>query len=474
MQFSKNLRIKEIDKKSFQVFHNIDKYTFSIKSDYNEKRSSVSNTFFDINKETNLIGIFNEAISQMILTALTFSIKELIFENLPIKRNGLDDIFKKFKIEYEDNIDIVDIELDSTKYIKRVIIQIQLPKITHYIQQAYLRNFSSNNDVWKLNNQKEKARIFVFNKYKNLIETIGNTPVELKYGQKIKSIAKEDYFYSLAMEQLIRRVYETPTPPIFNKLIRNPRISILTDEEEEIIVDYILLTWQRTKEHRKNLEEYWVKMSKIFAEDYKGKKLAPNIKIEVNPKFLQRTHEEMMINFLAPKSNSHKKLSHRLLDLQWKIIKTKFPYSFLTSDNPVVFFNSYYEKEKKKRNDFINKQIENIKKYRNFDNWEGFIEIKGELGKAPMNKGVEIYLPISPTICLCLYDKETTKTLLTPHKINKEIILQADKYIFSHHKRLSFIKKIILKNPSCINKDGNRHEIRAFFKKILRQIKKQV
>lgn len=354
MRFSKNLRIKEIDSKSFQVFHK-DKYTFSIKSDYDETRSSVSRTFFDINEETNL-GLFNEAISQMILTALTLPIKELIFENLPIKRNSLDDIFKKFKMEYEDNIDIVDIELDSTKCIKRVIIQIQLPKNTHYIQQAYLRNFSSNNEVWKQNNQKEKARIFVFNKYKNLIENIGNTPVELKYGQKIKGIAKEDYFYSLAMEQLMRRVYETQTPPIFNKLIRNPRITILTEEEEEIIVDYILLTWQRTKEYRKNMKELWVKMGKIFAEDYKGKKLAPNIKIEVNPKFLQRKHEEMMIN--------HKMLSHRLLNLQCKIIKTKFPYSFLTSDNPVVFFNSYYEKEKKKGNDFINRQIENFKNIR--------------------------------------------------------------------------------------------------------------
>ena len=84
-----------------------------------------------------------------------------------------------------------------------------------------------------------------------------------------------------------------------------------------------------------------------------------------------------------------------------------------------------------------------------------------------MNIGVEIYLPISPNLCLCLYDKETTKKLLTPNRINREIILQANKYVFSQHKRLSFIKKILLKNPNYINRDGNRNIVKASFKKIL-------
>jgi hypothetical protein len=207
-------------------------------------------------------------------------------------------------------------------------------------------------------------------------------------------------------------------------------------------------------------------MGKIFI-DYKGKKLDPNIKIEVNPRSLQRIHEEMIISSLAPSSESHIMLSRRLLDLRWKIIKTKFPYTFLTSDNPVVFFNSFYEKEKKKGNDFINKQIEVFKKHRDFDNWEGFIEVKSKLGRAPMNNGIEIYLPISPAICLCIFDEETTNSLLTPQKINREIVLQSDEYVFSHHNRLNFVKKIISNNPSCVDKDGERNEIRASFRKIL-------
>lgn len=464
LQYSKDLISVEDDNNISKIFYD-GRYIASLKMDYDEMKSSI--VLFDINKKYNLIGFFNESIAQIIPASFTFPIKELIFENFPITHNDFYDIFRKFKKEYEDNINIVDIELNSMQCIKRVVIQIQLPKNTHYIQQAYLRNFSSNNEVWKLNNQKEEARIFVFNKYKNSIVTIGNTPIELKYGQKIKSIAKESEFYSLAMEQFMRRVYETYTPPIFDKLIKNPKIVNLTEEEEEITVDYILLTWGRTRECRKRLKEVYVKTARIFAEDYEGKKL-PNITVGIEPKFLRKWHEDHMMTFLAPNSDEHRKLSHHLLNLHWKIIKTRSPYTFLTSDNPVVFFNSYYEKEKKKGNDFMNRQIENFKKYMDFDNWEGFLETRGDLGKAIANKGVEIYLPISPIICLCLYDKETTKTLLTPQKINREIILQADEYIFSHQNRLNFIKKIISKNPGCVDRNGNRQEIRASFKNILK------
>lgn len=344
LKYLKDLISIEDDNDISKIFYN-GQYIASLRIDYDETKSSISNVLFDINKEFNLIGFFNEILAQIIPVSFTYPIKELIFENFPITRNDFNYIFKEIKEEYKDNINIVDIELDSMQCIKRIAIQIQLPKNTHYIQQAYLRNFSSNREVWKPSNQKEKARIFVFNKHKNAIETIGNTPIESKYGQKTKSVAKESEFYSLAMEQFMRRVYETYTPPIFDKLIKNPKIVNLTEEEKEITVDYILLTWGRTRECRKLMKEIYVKTVRVFAEDYKGKKL-PNINIKINPNFLRKWHEDHMMTFLVHNSDEHRKLSHRLLNLHWKIIKTKFPNTFLTSDNPVVFFNSYYEGSK--------------------------------------------------------------------------------------------------------------------------------
>ena len=459
----------EDDKGISKIFYD-GQYLASMKIQYDESKSSVRNILFNISKKFNLIGFFNKTLTQVIPISFTYPIKELIFENFPITPDDFNDIFKKIKEKFEDNINVVDIKLGSNQCLKRIVIKILLPKNTHYIQQAYLRNFSSNSEMWKPGNRKEKARIFVFSKRKNSIESLGNTPKELKYGQKTESIAKENEFYSLAMEQLMRRVYETYTPPILAELIRNPKIVKLTEEEKEVIVDYIILTWTRTRECRKQLKEIYIKTVRLFAEDYKAKKL-PNVRIEMDPNFLKKWHEEHMMTFLSPHSDEHKKLSHRLLNFNWKIIKTKIPIKFLTSDNPVIFFNSYYENEKKKGNDYMNNQIKNFKKFMNFDKWQGFVEIKGELGKSIGNKGVEIYLPISPNICLCLYDKETTKRLLTPSKINREIILQADEHIFSHHNKLNFVKKIISKNPACVDRDGNRQEIQASFKNVLKHLK---
>ena len=97
----------------------------------------------------------------------------------------------------------------------------------------------------------------------------------------------------------------------------------------------------------------------------------------------------------------------------------------------------------------------------------GLIELKGELGRAPMAKGIEIYLPISPKICICIFEKIDSSKPLIPSKINKEIVLQADEYVFSHRNKFGFVKKILAKNPEYINRDGRRQEIKASFKRLL-------
>lgn len=471
--FSRNLLIRKVNQE-YELLHISGQYLSTFSFNYDEKHCSFKYTFLDVAKGFDVLNIFNEIITSMILDALTHSIKEIILKSLPINERELYIIFKKFKNTYKDSVAIVEIELGLEELIQQIIIKLQLQKNTHFIQQAYLRNFSSNIELWKPTNKKKKARIFVFSKYKNSEEVIGNTTTELKYGLKILNIAKEDYFYTIVMEQLMRQTYEKNTPPILDKLIRSKTTKGLIDEEKRNIVDYIILTWQRSKEARKCLKESWEKIFKIFAEDYKGKKIPPNIRIEANPEFLRRTQEEMIIRFLYPKSEHYKTISSRLLNLNWRIIKTNSPYFFLTSDNPVVFYNSYYEKEKRKGNDYITKKIQNFKNLISLNDSRGIIEFKGDLGKAPMAKGIEIYLPISPRICLCIFDKIDSMKPLIPTKINREIILQADEYIFSHQKRFGFIKKILSKNPEYINRDGRRQEIKASFKKGLNNKNKYI
>jgi len=464
--FSRNILIRKLDQK-YELVHLSGKHLSSFSLIYDENNSSFKYCFLDTADDINLSNIFNEIISSIILDALTSSIKEIMIKSLPIDEKELRNIFQKFQNTYDDYFAIDDIKLDIEGAVRRVVIKIQIPKNTHFIQQAYLRNFSSNIESWKPRNQKDKARIFVFNKYKNTEESVGGTQTEIKYGLKIMSIAKEEYFYSLAMEQLLRATYEKNAPPIFDKLIRNKTTKGLNNEEKRIIVDYIILTWQRSKETRKTLKESWEKVFKIFAEDYKGKKIPHNIKYEVNPAFLRRTQEEMMLKFLYPESEEYKLVSSRLLNLNWRIINTSSPYLFLTSDNPVVFYNSYYDEEKRKGNDYITEKIQNFKNRAQYDNSVGIIELKGDLGRAPMAKGIETYFPISPKICLCIFEKTYSSKPLKPTKINREIILQADEHIFSHQKKFEFVIKILSKNPNRINRDGRRQEIKGSFRKVL-------
>ncbi|HQM85334.1 MAG TPA: DUF4238 domain-containing protein, partial [bacterium] len=63
-----------------------------------------------------------------------------------------------------------------------------------------------------------------------------------------------------------------------------------------------------------------------------------------------------------------------LLDLKWKLLKAAPPFEFITSDNPVVFYNQ-------------------IMNFRNFGSNTGFSA-----------KGLQIFFPISPLHLIILYD----------------------------------------------------------------------
>ncbi len=77
--------------------------------------------------------------------------------------------------------------------------------------------------------------------------------------------------------------------------------------------------WQANNNYDYNLVE-----NHLFVKlPYKGKKL-PNIAVRIDPNFSRKWHEDHMMTFLAPNSDEHRKMLHLLLNLHWKIIKTKF------------------------------------------------------------------------------------------------------------------------------------------------------
>ena len=345
---------------------------------------------------------------------------------------------------------------------------------THYIQQAYLRKFSSNRSECEITGDKNKARIFMFNKKLGNLETLGKTPIEKKYGPKISSIAKEEYFHSLLFEVTIANTLEKNTPPITDEIIKTKSISKLSERDKEELIKYIIFTWQRPKEARLNIKEVMEKAYLLEAKRFFKDEIPPNVRVEYNEISLRIQHEQNILAFIAPKSPHY--LVEHFMDFDFRLIKARLPDFFLTSDNPVIRNNSYYFREKRAGNDYIKKRIEELKKNILRDTMHlGYIEITSEHPeRAPGMKGVEFYLPISPSLCLCMFDKLNGIKPLSVHNIHKEIILQSNLYIYSHTSNLEFINKIIKKNPECIEKKGKRSIIIGDSREIPKKLRDKI
>jgi hypothetical protein len=168
----------------------------------------------------------------------------------PLKLQLINQVLDIFKKEYENDFIIENIE-EKSKGVD-IKIKINQPKRTHYIQQAYLRNFSSNKAQWVLDNKKKKARIFVFDKTVGKLVNIGNTPSEINYGQKIENIAFEEYFYSLGLEKFIADTLEKEIPPLFDKILNKKTLGILTPNEKKTFTKYRVVVLSTNDENIRN------------------------------------------------------------------------------------------------------------------------------------------------------------------------------------------------------------------------------
>lgn len=466
-QFSKNF-FYEKEENIINLFDSQGDRVVSLSFAFNDKQSIISHSFKKFNDKFKSFQCLSEILFELVMGALIESANILKLIDIPLSKKDFNIFFQKFKNEYGDRINITDVKVDSFGEIARLTIEIKNPKNTHFIQQAYLRNFSSNKGEWENNRKKEKARLFVYNKKNLTIQEVGKTSPEKMSGLKISYIAKKEYFHTLPMEQLLRKTFEKDASLVFKKIIQFKSIKFLTNKEKEVFLKYIVLTWQRPLESRERLRESYVKSILLFAKDFKGEDSPKNIKIEMNDAYLKRLHETEILNFLNPTSE-HYNIPH-FFNFEWRIIKARNLDYFLTSDNPVIFNNTYYIQQKRKGNDFIKKQIEQIKKMANLNEGSSYIEfISPHPERALRQKGVEIYLPISPNICICIYDKQDNVKPLSLKKINKEIVLQANEYIFSHKKNFSFVEKILKKSPEHRERNGKRTIVKASFKKILKE-----
>jgi len=393
--------------------------------------------------------------------------EKIKIDGFPLKKELTNQILEIFKIDYENCFIIENIEENAMGC--NIEINISQPKRTHYIQQGYLRNFSSNRTEWVTNNNKKKARIFVFDKLKEQLVNIGNTDSEIKFGQRIESIAYEEFFYSLSFEKFIADTLEKQTPPIFDKLLSKKSISSLTPTEKETFTKYLILTWNRPTEAREHMKESFEKGAMEAIKMNPDLKIPENVRPVMNEDYLRFQHESQIFRFLDENSDVY--LVDRILNFKWMLIEAKNQNFFYTSDNPIIFCNSYYEKQKSKGNDFIADNREKALSKLKIDKkmGEGMLLTSDHPERRPGVKGVEIYFPISPQFCIVLVDWQKGFKQLKIDQINEQITLEENKFIYSHQADFSKVREILKNHPEMKIKTGKR----AIVKGILKEKKRE-
>lgn len=219
-------------------------------------------------------------------------------------------------------------------------------KSNHYVPQFYLKNFSNN----------KKSVGSYMRQYKKYIKEAS-----------IKKQACKDYLYGEdgRLENYLMELEKKWSKIITN--IINDKIKPKRKEDYLDLLMFILVSEAR------NLKTAETITNQV---DFLCKKI-----LEEDPQF-EMSDEELKNMIIAPKVpnslaiESAIKGSLYLLDLNFTILINKTDRKFITTDNPMVKYNQFYI-------------------HRNYDRGYGIA-----------NVGLQIFMPISPKLCICLYDSK--------------------------------------------------------------------
>lgn len=197
-------------------------------------------------------------------------------------------------------------------------------KNQHYVPQFYQRNFSVNGKT---------IGAYIADKDK----TIPQAP--------IKHQASADYFYSenMKIEGALSDM-EGLASAIIDKVIGNPKLT-LTQEEAYTLYVFTMIQLGRTLTQANLIQENFSKMAKMMLRKYIEAKrqsanadevalitdeMLDNVEVNVNQPGLQALGTQSQIVNLC-------------IDLKFRVLINNTDVSFLTSDNPVCMYNTYFE-----------------------------------------------------------------------------------------------------------------------------------
>jgi hypothetical protein len=310
--------------------------------------------------------------------------------------------FKSFRTldRHDPKLDLINIKSQQRNHSLNVVSHLPRPmnnhvKNQHYVPQFLLKNFSS------------RERKFIWAYDKNEKYSIKNQIKE----RPIKKVASEEYFYDQnenneieSYEYALQKV-EEETAPIIQKILQTKNIIDLLEQERRTLSFFITLQDLRTKGQLLRTETSMETLSKQLKE---------KANIEV-PKIDSKKIWFSMFE-------QAKKFSEILMNKVWMLSESN--NSFLISDNPVTLQNT-----------------------------TDTSKIRGTLGLESF--GIEIYLPISPSLTISLfyeklfnnsgyYKNYIPNLTCEPENVenlNSLQIAYSERFIFSHKNDFELVKK---------------------------------
>ena len=218
-------------------------------------------------------------------------------------------------------------------------------KNQHYVPEFHLKRFSPDADekticMWNLKRQQKIT------------------------GAGLSDQCSDDYFYGkdLQIEKTFIQL-EGLTATLLNEIDRTDTVPPRCSEHHSLLLFYLTIQWARTKYRAEAMNESF---DNVMKEIYRP--IAEQRGVDVNRFNIHMEEPVRLAISIAAETFP------LILDLDCKILANRTDTEFVTSDNPVIFYNQL------------------------------FSFVRGQSNTGLNVKGLQIFFPISPSKVLLLYD----------------------------------------------------------------------
>ena len=224
------------------------------------------------------------------------------------------------------------------------------PKRQHVVPQMLLRQFS-------IKGRKEPKVYF----YDKVTDKIAEAAID--------EVASSKYFYDQEVDGVHYTIepglsnFEAAVGPVVQKIVDTKSVGKLSDQEKETLADYVIKQLVRTKKSVKRVASMLMGLEKKLKESGFNLSEAFDDYVPISEETVRKLHiDQLREGALSPSF---------LLEKAWMLLETTEDDPFFTSDHPIV------------RQNFVARR----------ERWP-----RGSRGIG--SPYVEIYFPLSPTLCL--------------------------------------------------------------------------